>query len=284
MIKRSGSVFGVMAAFGPMLGLLVAAVITYVMPKMYESEATVEVRPIFSNIDSESLASSKTQEIISGKEFEQIKSRASLERVIGKLELTNKWGVDQETALRILDEIVSTKKIAGTDLISVRVRHTDKELARDIAAEVPIALKNYLDDLRNRDLVPALAELDKAVKAQEDKVEERRKVLAASVRGFLTDVDSEKLFKDLSKLYQQENEELQAMRSKQIKETLRMKMPNDSVVIHEDPQISHIQVSPNMTLNLLLGMGLGLLISPLLAFAVTIANGSPQIDRCSLET
>lgn len=37
--------FLVMLPIGALAGLLVAAVVTYMMPKMYESEAVIEVRP-----------------------------------------------------------------------------------------------------------------------------------------------------------------------------------------------------------------------------------------------
>ena len=45
MLKRWWWVFLVMVPVGPVLGLLTAAVVTYVTPRKYESRAVIEVKP-----------------------------------------------------------------------------------------------------------------------------------------------------------------------------------------------------------------------------------------------
>ncbi|MEK6230594.1 MAG: Wzz/FepE/Etk N-terminal domain-containing protein, partial [Luteolibacter sp.] len=128
-----------------LLVFMTASVITYVMPKKYESYATIEVKPRERTIDPlggvmRSSGPTMTAQFF-GTEFEKIKSRKSLARVIDGLDLVNKWGIDREMVLRILKGIVNTQNIRGTDLISIRVRHTNKEDARDITAEVARAYK-----------------------------------------------------------------------------------------------------------------------------------------------
>ena len=170
-----------------LLVFMTAAVITYVMPKKFESSATIEVKPRSSgsgplgNGFEPSSGTMMTPQFF-GTEFEKIKSSKSLEKVVEKLELVNKWGVDKDTAVRILKGIVNTQNIRGTDLISITVRHTDKEDARNVTAEVARAYKAYRSEIENRDAEKALYELNKAVRDQEDKVEECRKVLATIVR------------------------------------------------------------------------------------------------------
>ena len=171
-----------------LLVFMTAAVITYVMPKKYESEATIEVKPraagispLGSDLNELSGAGRMTPQFF-GTEFEKIKSRNSLEKVVQSLELVNRWSVDKETALQILKGIVNTQNIRGTDLISIRVRHTNKVDARDIAEEVARSYRQYRAEMESRDAETALQELNKAVRNQEDKVEERRKVLATIVR------------------------------------------------------------------------------------------------------
>jgi len=171
-----------------LLVFMTAAVITYVMPKKYESEATIEVKPrmpgmspLGSQMSEISGANRMTPQFF-GTEFEKIKSRNSLEKVVDSLELVTRWNVDKETALRILKGIVSTQNIRGTDLISIRVRHTNKLDARDVTDEVAKAYKAYRTEIEDRDCDKALVELNKAVRDQEDKVEDRRKVLATIVR------------------------------------------------------------------------------------------------------
>ncbi len=170
-----------------LLVFMTAAVITYVMPKKFESEATIEVKPrsagnsVLGPGFSDSRGSMMTPQFF-GTEFEKIKSYNSLSKVVSKLELVSKWGVDKDTAIRILKGIVNTQNIRGTDLISIRVRHTSKEDARNVTAEVAKAYKEYRLEIETRDADKELYELNKAVRDQEDKVEERRKVLATIVR------------------------------------------------------------------------------------------------------
>lgn len=171
-----------------LLVFMTAAVITYVMPKKFESSATIEVRPKslgqspFEGINSASYGTTPTTAQFFGTEFEKIKSRNSLAKVVDNLSLVNKWGVDRETAISILKGIVNTQNIRGTDLISITVRHTDKEDARNVTAEVAKAYKEYRTEIESRDADKGSYELNKAVRDQEDKVEERRKVLATIVR------------------------------------------------------------------------------------------------------
>lgn len=171
-----------------LLVFMTAAIITYVMPKKYESETTIEVKPRVPGLSplgsqlNELSGSGRMTEQFFGTEFEKIKSRNSLDKVVQNLELVNRWSVDKETALRILKGIVNTQNIRGTDLISIRVRHTNKVDARDIAEEVARSYRQYRAEIESRDAENALQELNKAVRNQEDKVEERRKVLATIVR------------------------------------------------------------------------------------------------------
>lgn len=170
-----------------LLVFMTAAVITYVMPKKFESEAVIEVKPrpaggmIFgAQNDFMAPAKQMTPQFF-GTEFEKIKSRKALEKVVDTLNLTNRFSVDKETAIRILKGIVNTQNIRGTDLISIRVRHTDKVVARDVTEEVSKAYRAYRNEIETRDTENGLHELNKAVRDQEDKVEERRKLLATIV-------------------------------------------------------------------------------------------------------
>lgn len=170
-----------------LLVFMTAAVITYVMPKKFESEAVIEVKPrqtgvsvIGTQSDIISQAKQMTPQFF-GTEFEKIKSRKALEKVVDTLNLTNRWNVDKETAIRILKGIVNTQNIRGTDLISIRVRHTNKVDARDITDEVAKAYRTYRNEIETRDEENGLHELNKAVRDQEDKVEERRKLLVTIV-------------------------------------------------------------------------------------------------------
>lgn len=171
------------------LVFLTAGVITYVMPKKFESQAVIEVKPRASGLapfgDSMAQASGghRMTAQFFGTEFEKIKSGKSLAKVVDRLKLTTKWRVDQDTAVQILKGIVVTQNIRGTDLISIKVRHENKEDARDVTDEVVKAYKSYRSEIEKRDAEKALMELGKAVQEQVDKVEESRKVLATIARA-----------------------------------------------------------------------------------------------------
>jgi capsular exopolysaccharide synthesis family protein len=212
-----------------LLVFMTAAVITYVMPKKFESEATIQVKPrmagmspLGERMNEASGARLMTPQFFAT-EFEIIKSRNSLEKVVDNLQLVNRWNVDKETALKILKGIVDTQNLRGTDLISIRVRHTNKEDARNVAEEVARSYKTYREEIERRDAERALLELNKAVRDQEDKVEERRKVLATIVRtkkiiykgndsfyGSQAGVDEDKGARDaLEMFYKLEQEKMQ---------------------------------------------------------------------------
>lgn len=166
-----------------LLVFMTAAVITYVMPKRYTSTSVVQVNPrtpdmrIFgTGFDDASGAAQMTQSFF-GTEFEVIRSQKTLLLVIGALDLTTRWGVDKEQALHTLKEIVDTQNIRGTDLINITVRHTNAEDARDVAMEVAKAYRDRRGELEQDRAQKALDKLDKALREQEDRVEEKRKVL-----------------------------------------------------------------------------------------------------------
>lgn len=326
MCRRYAWVFGVMALIGPIIGLMTSAVVTYVTPKMYESETVIEVKPLpsalleraqmlqgFSGTQSQPLP----PEIPSGQqmtpqffatEIEKIKSRNSLIQVIDNLQLTTRWHVDKETAIQILKGMVKSQNIQGTDLMIIRVRHTDKVAARDIAHEVVHAYKDDRNKLAIQDAEEGLQKLNKAVKEQEEKVEERRKILADIIRVNGKDIiipeeetsedlklqqpvnpppDTEKTnpaenerdttirraldatdYVDAKRDYLTNQQLHQNLKLKQVSAEIESKIPYHSIDIHDEARIPFTPVSPNVTLNLLIGTIGGFLLSPLLSLLV----------------
>ena len=171
-----------------LLVFMTAAVITYVMPKRYESFATIELRsqvpqmaPLGQPFTEVSGGHGVSPQFF-GTEFEKIKSRNALLMAVEGLDLVTRWGVDREQGVQILRGIVRTQNVRGTDLIQIRVRHQNREDARDVAAEIARAYSAYRSELEGRSANALLNELRKAVRDQEEKVEERRKTLATIVR------------------------------------------------------------------------------------------------------
>jgi succinoglycan biosynthesis transport protein ExoP len=176
MFKRYWWMFFVMVPVGSFAGLLVAAVITYLMPRKYESEAVIEV------MQRHQTPGRDVSEPHYTTEAEILKSRKALEQVAVNLELPKRWNTDKETAIHILKGTVKTRRIDGTDLISIRVRHTNKIDARDIAGELVSVYKANLAETDARESERYIQEMNSLIRDQEDKVEERRKVLSTIVR------------------------------------------------------------------------------------------------------
>ena len=274
MLKRTGWILLGAALVGPVIGFAIACVVTYVTPKIYESEAIIELKLL----GDPSAPVAMTSQFF-GAEFEKIKSQESLGKVVDSLELVSKWSVGKDRAIGILKGMVNTENLRGTDLICIRVRHTNKEDARDIAAEVVRAYRDYRAGILRKENEIHLAELNKVVRAQEDKAAESRKALAAMVDsknllqsglGGISDENKAILgaqdYIDKKRDLEADQALLQETQLKQVEAVVRSKMNRGPVVeIHDDPQISEFPISPNVPLNLTLGAALGFILSLLMA-------------------
>ncbi len=274
-IRRSGR----RAMFAIAACLVLTIVVLRLVPRKYDGEAMIEIKPrspsmtpLGTGFGESSGASQMTPQFFAT-EFEKIKSSNSLGKVVDNLELADRWHVDKETAVRKLKDSVTSENIRGTDLVAIRVRDASKQDASEIAMEVARAYKAYRSEIENRDADRAQFELNKAVRDQEDKVEERRKVLATIVRtkgiiykgqdsfygqsgvnedqggrnalqaeaNKLADAREEAIkrgldaqdYVDAKRDFETDQELLQKMRLKQIGQQMIEKMTEDSIVIHE---------------------------------------------------
>jgi uncharacterized protein involved in exopolysaccharide biosynthesis len=268
MFKRYWWMLLVMAPVGMVAGFMVAAVVTYVMPKMYESYAMIEIKPRMREGLGDAIPAPSGGTIFAT-EFEKIKSRNSLSKVVESLDLTTRWALDQESAIQVLKGIVQTQNIRETDLIQIRVRHTNKVDARDIAAEVARAYKDYRKELASKSLEAGISALKRAVREQEDKVEERRKILTIIARnkgvGGGSDPVDRQDYIDATRDLETELSLLEQIKLKLISGEIGQGLSGETMVVHDDPVIAHSPISPNVTLNLVAGAVGGLLISPFLA-------------------
>ncbi len=102
MFKRFRWVFLVKLPAGALAGLLIAAVVTCLTPKIYESEAVIEVKPC-ANLPVAALG--RTEGEVPGwllSEIEKMKSCAVLEKVTAGLEFTNRWNLAKDEVLPVL--------------------------------------------------------------------------------------------------------------------------------------------------------------------------------------
>jgi capsular exopolysaccharide synthesis family protein len=170
-----------------LLVFMTALVITYVMPKKYESTAVVQVRPKGTGTQvipgmTDNRAAIEMGSTFFPTEFAVIKAQKTLDAAIENLDLVNRWGSDLESVRRTLKGIVDAQDIRGTSLIEIRVRFNDPKDAQKIAKEVAEAYRERRRKLQGDSADQALEELRKAVITQEDAVEDKRKLLSQIIR------------------------------------------------------------------------------------------------------
>ena len=281
MSKRSGTTFLSMLPLGLTAGLMISALVTYLMPKIYESEAIIELKPPRNTpVQPVPENESETPAWVAA-EIEVIKSQPILEKVSQNLELPLRWKLAKEEVPSILKNKLHLQCMRGSDLVYIRVRHTNKVDARDIAMEVAEVYQSYRNDFVKQDMERSLFELQKEVRELEKKVEERRKILSAMVRkggniqledesGYavetLLHVKPPQEFIDAKREFETDQELLQQMKLKLAGQGIWLKIAMDQVEIHDLPVIGETPVSPDLTQNLWLGFLLGLLLTPLLSF------------------
>lgn len=160
-----------------LLVTLTAAVITYVMPKMYQSQVVVEIRPYGQKSDALGIDNGgrqfMTRQFLQT-QFAIIKSEETLKKVNDQLKLSRSWKMSDRDVLKTLSGVVNTRVERGTDLIEISVRHSNREDVKSIAEQVA---KSY-SDRRSEGLDSRRLESIKAFKekrrVQEDKVEDYR--------------------------------------------------------------------------------------------------------------
>jgi polysaccharide biosynthesis transport protein len=159
---------------------MTAAVITYIMPKKFESTAQVQVKPaapdllVFGAKYGQTSSSGLSPNYMET-EFAVIESQQNLERVAKEMDLQAKWSLNEDETYNTLKSIIKTDEVRNTSLINIRVRYTNNIDARDIAAKVAECYKSRRLEIDSSRAKEALAQLERSVQEQSDTVEELRK-------------------------------------------------------------------------------------------------------------
>lgn len=167
-----------------LLVFLTAAVITYVMPKKYESAALVEVKPVAdpdpvgtgAGIRASSMSTPMTRQFMMT-QFEIIIAPETLGKAIDKIQLDTKWGQERLKVISTLKSIVRTQQKKGTDLIEISVRHRKKEEAKQIAKAVYEAYRDRRNEMEVSHRKEQLQAIKVELQNKSDRVAELRKRL-----------------------------------------------------------------------------------------------------------
>jgi uncharacterized protein involved in exopolysaccharide biosynthesis len=249
-----------------------ACVVTYVMPKRFQSTAVVQVKPSRALSGYTDSASPMMTPQFFATEFEVIRAQQTLKIVVQSLGLTTRWNMSEEDAIAILRGIIDAQNIRGTDLIQISVKHTGAEDARDIAKEVYEAYKKRREDKEREMVENSFKELEKAILDQSDVVEEKRKQRDNLLKRNANGLEMELAKQEVEKDYETQQKMLDRMKETLAMDRLNAKVQN-LIEIHEEPYVAMYPSSPNVTLNLLLGAAAGSFLGLLLALIVRLFVG-----------
>ncbi|RYD63860.1 MAG: hypothetical protein EOP84_33255, partial [Verrucomicrobiaceae bacterium] len=286
-MKRWWWLFPVLAVAGLFAGVFVAGVVTYVQPKTFDSQAVVEIKPpgkILSPFNPGSPPPERDPKFLE-REMAVLKSHGVLLGAVKQLDLDRKWAVPAADAAAIVGRSLTMEQLRGTDLVSIRARHVNREDARDMVVGIITEYRNQRGSREVGKSDSALKALSEAVREQEDKVDERRKALTEIVRTRTllhlkdgaspppqsgaggTDTDE---YVTRKREFEAELELLQSLKLKHVTEQVSTKMDQDVIIIHEDPQVALAPSGPDVTGNMGMGIMVGLAASQVVALSLAL--------------
>lgn len=252
--------FGLFAM--PLILFLVGGFVLYLAPTKYESKAVFEYR------ESRTLAEAAAL----------LKSRNVQVAVCDTLELTKRLDCDKETVVEVLTKNTETKVDPASGQIEVVVAHAQKELARDIAAELPKALDRYEATLERNAINRRLEATKRAVVAAEDEAAEKRKAfsLLISVRGEQPVEPLAKLDMDAARIdWEQSHRHAADLRTQVSEVGLELERVGKFATVHTEPIISQYPAGKNAEDSLgevsLEALGYGLLFALLVPYLFELA-------------
>jgi len=161
---------------------ITATVVTFILPESYSSTARIEINPDISDIPGMNGMQSPYapyDPYLIQTEFEIMQSEKVLGRVIGALDLNNKWGIKYngnvplkpEDTMQLLKQRMSLSPERNTKLVNITVYSEDKKDAADLANGIADAYMHYRLDLRNTNTLNGIAVLMSELQLQEDSIQ-----------------------------------------------------------------------------------------------------------------
>ncbi len=233
---------------GALLGLLAAAVITYLMPKKYESVAVLQIP-----------ANPDSLPVDMAAEAALVESGDLLEQVMESRDLAKRWNLPKQEALDALGKCLSVSRIDNESRLVIRAEHTDRECARDMAEEVAAIYQKSRAASSLRAKEQAIGALSKEVLDLQSAVEQGKETLGGYVGGLGKDGRD---ISDVKSKLDADQKLLDEMMKKRLE--LAAMIPPE-VTLVEKPVISQIPCSPKVTGNLATGTAAGAILLPLLA-------------------
>lgn len=263
MMRKGWWLFGLVGAVWTALVFATAAVITYVMPRKYESVALVEVHPSL-RLDGKPPENAFSIQ----DEIRRMGGAEVAMEVVDELDLSDRWRLDENEAAEVVSKLVSLTSPKGTNQVRVVVRHSDREDAKMIAAAVIAAYGKLRREVEFEPVERRMLSLSKVLQEQEKRVEELRMVVVTfgRVYGYRSDHPS---FVKASEEYKSEKKKLDQGKRQMLSDSILRNMNSRPLVVIGEPVLAAAPVSPNVCRNLALGAAAGLVTSLIPAFLLT---------------
>lgn len=269
VLKRRWWAFLLGAIMAAPIGLMIAAVATYTMPREYLGRVRLQIQPV--STDYEAFREDSTRAMLTPAyiqtQFQIITSEETLYEVVEELQLVQRWEVQTKSeAYNQLLEKIELKELRGTDLIDIAVYHTDPQEAADLANVIARTYKEQWQESNSQRIANAMERLRSQESLQEQEVEEARRQVAnlEEELDLLRDNKDGEPSKELLTQYKaaKRNYKESAIILLDINQALlrtKEALSKEGIVIHEMAEPGEMPVRPKTTLMLLVGSAAGLI-------------------------
>jgi hypothetical protein len=201
---------------------------------------------------------------------------------VSSLDLVKRLMVDSDTAAGIVSKLTEASVDAENGLIRVEVTHTDKQLARDLAATLVTSLEDYEKSLVTAGIRKRLELAETELTASEDETEEKQEVLARliALRGNDTQDPVARLDLDAARVGW-EHARISSLDARSRIAALQRELANPGkwVAVHTPPVIPSTPVEPekSWTYFILSAIGTGLAFTLAVPYLLELAF--PRVYR-----
>ena len=234
----------------PILGLLVASVWTYMMPELYMSKAKIELVPSGRDVDKWGIDQYVHTEI------EAIKSKGTMQIVSEKIQLEQRWQMDEVMILQVLQRNLAIKRVDGSRILKLSFTHRSREDAQAVCKAFYEAYEHRKAELyfgSRTKQTSLLRESGNGLVSLANKIEELNLELAHASGTYDGGLE---WIGELRKVDVIKNELDEVLAKKKQLDT-QVKEYN-SIIVHDSPEMSFSPVSPNIPLNQSIGLISGL--------------------------
>lgn len=238
----------------PLMSWFVAAVVTYTMPKLYESQATIELLP--SGLDVEAWGVDQYMET----ELQVMRSNENLIRVSQQIQLEERWAMAEQQVVEQLKRAVKVQRVGQGRIIRVTCRHRMKADAQAVCQAVYTAYQYRKADLshsRGKTRMLGLIQDDRAAGNQLEELALEYAHVSGTYQGDLEWVGVKREVEVVRRDLEAAEKKKKALEAELVEERRKMATPVEVMLVHEVPQIGHNAVSPNIRLNLAMGLMVG---------------------------